>query len=233
MVTGLQISVDLLIIRTLKFSLALEFAMANSSVVSRKLLVINRNYQPVTTTTLKRAINKLFSNKAVVVLPPGPDSDIWREMSWSEWAKFTPRDGESVIKSAKKAFKIPEIVKVINYGESPRRKVKLSRRAIFKRDSHTCQYCGKSVPKELNMDDLTIDHCLPKSRSGKTEWSNVVLACYKCNRKKQDLTPEEAHMPLLSVPKPPPDDIFQGTVIRIDSWKHFLGDCYWETPLKE
>jgi len=199
----------------------------------RRILVINRNYQPITTINLKKAINKLFNEAAVIVLPPGDDSVVWQELTWEDWADLKPREGETVLQAAKRVFKIPEIIKTLDFGDLPQRRVKLSRRAIYKRDEYTCQYCGRSAPKQIDLDELTIDHVLPKSQGGKTAWDNVVLACLKCNRKKDNRTPKEANMPLLRRPKMPEYDILQGRMIRVDSWQHFLGDCYWLIPLKD
>jgi 5-methylcytosine-specific restriction endonuclease McrA len=36
--------------------------------------------------------------------------------------------------------------------------------------------------------DLTLDHVIPKSKGGKTEWTNVVSACRKCNNDKASHT---------------------------------------------
>ena len=55
-----------------------------------------------------------------------------------------------------------------------------SRRNIFKRDHFACQYCGARKSAR----DLTIEHVIPQSRGGKTEWTNVVTACRPCNNKK-------------------------------------------------
>ena len=49
----------------------------------------------------------------------------------------------------------------------------------------------------------TLDHILPKSRGGELTWNNTVLACKLCNSKKDNKTPEEAHMNLLSKPSQP------------------------------
>lgn len=201
--------------------------------VQRRILVINRNYQPITTISLKKAINKLFNETAVIILPPGADTNVWCELTWDDWADLKPREGESVLAAAKRVFKIPEIIKTLEFADLPQRKVKLSRRAIYKRDNHTCQYCGKKAPVDIDFEDLTIDHILPKCQGGKTSWENMALACVACNRKKDNKTPEEAHMPLLKVPRMPDYDILQGRVIRVDSWQHFLGDCFWEVPLKD
>jgi hypothetical protein len=199
----------------------------------RRILVINRNYQPITTITLKSAIGKLFNERAVIVLPPGADSETWQELTWGDWSDLKPKEGETVLQAAKRVFKIPEIIKTLNFADLPNRRVKLSRRAIYKRDEYTCQYCGKKAPSQMPIEDLTIDHVLPKSQGGKTTWGNVALACLDCNRKKDNKTPDQAKMPLLRRPKMPDYDILQGRVIRVDSWQHFLGDCYWLVPLKE
>lgn len=72
----------------------------------------------------------------------------------------------------------------------------LSRQNIFKRDAHKCLYCGSKK-------DLTLDHVLPKSRGGASNWTNLATACKKCNSIKGDRTPEEAEMPLIILPFKP------------------------------
>ena len=53
---------------------------------------------------------------------------------------------------------------------------------VFRRDNWTCQYCGKKG----NRKTLTIDHVIPKSKGGKTDWNNLVVSCSSCNTKKGD-----------------------------------------------
>lgn len=65
---------------------------------------------------------------------------------------------------------------------------------IKKRDRH-CAYCrGKAE---------TVDHIKPKSRGGRSDWINLVAACFRCNQKKADRTPAEAGMKLLLTPYVP------------------------------
>lgn len=59
------------------------------------------------------------------------------------------------------------------------------RSKIFNRDNYTCQYCGERGKK------LECDHVMPISRGGGNEESNLVTACFKCNRSKRDKTPKE------------------------------------------
>jgi len=75
----------------------------------------------------------------------------------------------------------------------------LNNRALFRRDRHTCMYCGLEHPDQ----ELTRDHVVPMSRGGRDGWSNVVTACKRCNAHKGRRTPDEAHMPLLAVPYAP------------------------------
>lgn len=73
--------------------------------------------------------------------------------------------------------------------------VSYSRSALLIRDRRTCGYCGG--PGE------TMDHILPKSRGGRAEWLNAIVACTACNQRKADRTPEEAGMMLLRAPFAP------------------------------
>ena len=59
-------------------------------------------------------------------------------------------------------------------------KPRFSKTNIFLRDLNTCQYCENVFyPSEL-----TLDHVLPVSRGGKTNWHNIVAACEPCNARK-------------------------------------------------
>lgn len=69
--------------------------------------------------------------------------------------------------------------------EKPKRKPisKKLRFEIFKRDSFTCQYCGRMAPEVI----LEVDHVLPVSKGGKNDMLNLVSSCYDCNRGKRDV----------------------------------------------
>lgn len=77
----------------------------------------------------------------------------------------------------------------------------LCNKTLFRRDDHRCLYCGQQFPRA----ELTRDHVYPVSRGGRDRWENVVAACKRCNWTKDNMTPEEAGMPLLAIPfKPNP-----------------------------
>ena len=75
----------------------------------------------------------------------------------------------------------------------------LTNPALFARDQLLCLYCGRDCPRAV----LTRDHVVPLSKGGRDTWENVVSACFHCNSRKGDRTPQQAHMPLLAVPYRP------------------------------
>jgi 5-methylcytosine-specific restriction endonuclease McrA len=102
------------------------------------------------------------------------------------------------IKTSSGIFRLPKHIILKKYVHIPYKELTPSRKNVFKRDLHTCQYCSV----ELNRDNATIDHVLPRSRGGKHEWTNLVACCLRCNRRKGDRTPNEAEMVLSKTPKP-------------------------------
>ncbi|MBW4638140.1 MAG: HNH endonuclease [Gloeocapsa sp. UFS-A4-WI-NPMV-4B04] len=50
--------------------------------------------------------------------------------------------------------------------------------AIKSEFNHRCAYCGSKSKR------LTLDHVLASSKGGIDSWSNLVLACAKCNGSK-------------------------------------------------
>lgn len=66
-------------------------------------------------------------------------------------------------------------------GESKRKAISKSQRfEIFRRDSFTCQYCGRSAPEVI----LEVDHLIPVAHGGTNDNLNLVTACRDCNRGK-------------------------------------------------
>ena len=80
---------------------------------------------------------------------------------------------------------------------APFRPLPLTRRNVFHRDGHRCQYCG------ISSERLSIDHILPRSRGGPHSWDNVTTACLRCNVHKGNRTPREAGMLLARQPRRP------------------------------
>ena len=78
----------------------------------------------------------------------------------------------------------------------------------------------------------------PRCQGGRTEWTNVVIACLGCNQKKGGRTPLQAGMTLRVAPKAPrglPGTFYValGEGGMPPSWRQYLLDrSYWNDPLE-
>ena len=139
----------------------------------RSALVLNATYEPLSVVSARRAVCLVLSSKAEIVEDDG-----------------THIHAETLSIPSPLVIRLRYVVKVPYH-----RRTALSRRAVFARDDHRCQYCGGVAD--------SIDHVLPRSRGGMNVWENVTAACRPCNLRKRDRTPEEAGMALASVPLVP------------------------------
>lgn len=138
---------------------------------------------------------------------------------------------EQVVHSPTTAFKIPSVIVLKDYVPSARTPA-FTRFNVFLRDGWRCQYCGD----HFRTNDLTFDHLIPRSRGGRTSWSNIVTACQACNLKKGSKLPRECGMYPLSDPQQPSVYELQDHGRKFpphflhESWRDFL---YWDTELVE
>ncbi len=197
----------------------------SQTVLQRPALVLNRNWQPIHVATVARALVMLYSGTVRVV-----DPDDFQTYDWADWSLLNPFETEQRVRAVTFELRIPEVVVLARYGGMPGSHVPFSRRNIYKRDHHTCQYCGAQPPIE----ELTIDHVVPRSRGGISSWENCALACLACNASKADRTLQQAGMRLLQQPKRPRwRPLYSWHSKPIKSWRRFLGEAYWNVTLQQ
>lgn len=98
------------------------------------------------------------------------------------------------------SFIVPRIIRLVSFVKSLyNNKIPYSKRNIFVRDNHTCQYCEKS----LDPVDCTVDHIIPKALGGKSSWENCVCSCKRCNNIKGDTPLNHTHLKLRKPPVRP------------------------------
>jgi 5-methylcytosine-specific restriction endonuclease McrA len=193
--------------------------------INEPTLLINKCWTPIDVISVRDALSKAYTDDARIV-----DINDYSSYSWSEWSKITPKNDEKYLKCVNFSIKIPNIIVLTNYADRPPLQVPCSRRNIFRRDDNTCQYCG-SKP---GLENLTIEHIIPRSRGGITSWENCVIACYPCNRAKADISLEASGFKLLKKPiKPKWNMLFEPEVVKVESWRKFLSEVYWNVSLEE
>ncbi len=154
-----------------------------------QVLVLNASYEPLNITTWRRALVMVLKGKA-----EGLEHDS------SRWIR-----GDTML---------PTVIRLRQYVRVPYKQLPLTRRNLFHRDGHRCQYCGSSA------DQLSIDHVVPRSRGGLDIWENVTTACLPCNVRKGNRTPREASMPLMGKPHRPLSSLRFEAARQISAGRH-------------
>ena len=160
------------------------------------VLLLNANFEPINVCSTRRAVGLLLMGKAEMLL-----------------------NGRGYIHSVRQAYPRPSVIRLGYMVRRPRPRVRLSKREIFRRDEHSCQYCGARSGR------LTIDHIIPRHRGGEHEWFNLVTACPGCNLRKGGRTLGEAHMTLLRPPREPRPSalyLFGNHLPTNEEWRQFL-----------
>ncbi|HEY7725492.1 MAG TPA: HNH endonuclease [Anaeromyxobacteraceae bacterium] len=191
------------------------------------VLVLNRVYQPVHVTSVRRAFSLLYQGAAKAV---DEEFQLFDFESWSALAAAAHHDAVCTVG---RRIRVPRVIVLLVYERLPKARVRFSRFNIYARDENTCQYCGRRFARG----DLNLDHVVPRSRGGSTTWENVVCSCVGCNLRKGGRTPVEAGMHLLRPPgRPRWTPMFRSAARRAlhREWRPFLSlvdAAYWNTEL--
>ena len=133
-------------------------------------LLLNASFEPLCVVSSRRAVVLVLKDKAEIVHRNG--------------AEF---------RSERRTVPVPSVIRLVHFVRVPyRATAPLSRRAVFARDHHRCQYCGSNAEN--------LDHIVPRSRGGPHTWENVVASCRGCNARKEDRLLSECGMVLRRAP---------------------------------
>jgi 5-methylcytosine-specific restriction endonuclease McrA len=158
---------------------------------------------------------------------------IW---SWQETVKavFLSRvnvvsEYDRTVRSPSLELRLPSVIALKEYVPMARRPA-FTRFNVFLRDRFTCQYCAHRFATE----ELTFDHVVPRSKGGRTVWTNVVTACAPCNLRKGHRLPASAGVFPVRDPRQPSNHELQEIGRSFppnflhESWRDFL---YWDIEL--
>jgi 5-methylcytosine-specific restriction endonuclease McrA len=198
--------------------------------MSTDVLVLNRNFYAIHITRWQRAISLLYVDHARVVDQEYRtyDFDDWRELS-----QIMQESPSGYVSTPTFRIAIPEVIALQRYDKLPVGDIKFTRRNIYEHYHYRCCYCGH----KFSTQELNLEHVLPRSRGGQTDWTNVVTACMPCNLKKADRMPQEVGMKLLLKPSKPKwhgsaSLVFKAPFKIKASWQRFIDNVYWNTELE-
>jgi 5-methylcytosine-specific restriction endonuclease McrA len=157
-------------------------------------LLLNASFEPLCVVPTRRAVVLVLKEKAEIICR---------------------QSGE--MRSERASFPMPSVIRLLNFVRVPHRAAApISRRAVFARDAHRCQYCARAAEN--------LDHVLPRSRGGQHAWDNVVACCRSCNARKGDRLLHETDLVLTRPPRAPHVTIWiVAAVGSLDpAWEQFL-----------
>ncbi len=211
--------------------------MQSSIALESSVLVLNKFFAAVHVVNAKRAFAMLCKESAEVVSLDDGNYNSYDFTSWVDVSAFKTEcelpeeDRYESIKTFSLEVRVPKIIRLVVYDKLPKATIKFNRKNIFARDKNRCQYCGKKVPTS----ELSLDHVIPRTQGGTSNWKNIVCACTNCNKHKGGRRPEEAGMKLICKPvKPNHCPLIQLKLgsNKYNSWKQFLNNAYWSVPLE-
>ena len=192
--------------------------MTTHSLHRTTVLVLNRHWLAIDAITPAEAFGPLAPGTARALRIEG---DTMQAFDWEDWRGLPADEGSSVVGTTRGPVRIPTVIVLSRYGRVPIHVPRLGFRALWERDGGRCQYSGRKLtPAEAN-----IDHILPRSRGGRDEWENCVLADRAINARKVARTPAEAGLRLHCQPRKPrsvPATLRVRNLWNIPDWNHFL-----------
>ena len=163
--------------------------------MEKRVLVLNLDHSPVSVITVQKAMILCLMQKASCL-----------------------KNYELLqIRTVSKTFDYPAVIRLNEYKNIPYKGVMLNRTNLFRRDKGECLYCGSQK-------QLTIDHVIPRSKGGRSTWTNLATACHRCNVKKGDKLSEQVGMRLKTKPFKPSLSYFLADYAtqNAEEWVPFL-----------
>ena len=128
------------------------------------VLVLNRVFQAVQVTSVRKAFSLFYKGHVRAVLPD------YSTYEFENWCDIPVQPQDEVVLTPSMAIRVPRVIALKEFDRLPRQDVKFSRHNIYVRDGNRCQYCGH----KFSSSELSLDHVIPLSRGGRSTWENVV-----------------------------------------------------------
>ena len=101
-----------------------------------QVLVLNRVFQAVQVTSVRKAFSLFYKGHVKAVLPD------YTTYEFENWCDIPVQPQDEVVLTPSMAIRVPRVVALKDFDRLPRQDVKFSRHNIYLRDGNRCQYCG-------------------------------------------------------------------------------------------
>ncbi len=203
------------------------------AILSRPVLVLNSNWQPLEEKDVRRAIEDMSSGGWLVSengkrvwdyafhgmdITLDDDGNLIEATprSLDEWIHLPIREKDASVQTGLRAIRAPTVIITKKYSKPSLREVAFTKKNVKKRDRFQCQYCKNFFPE----DELNIDHVIPRHHGGADVFENTVATCYSCNSRKGSKFNSEMGYPDVNPVVPMPR--VNSVPVKHPDWKPFI-----------
>ena len=187
--------------------------------LEKQVLVLNRSWQPINVMPVQKALVMMSTDVATAM--DFSDEGYFVPVRWKDWLELPVRDQDDGITTPSRVVRVPRVIIAIQFNKVPVKRPRLSLKHLWERDNHRCAY----TQRVLKPDECSMEHVVPRSKGGATEWKNVVLADKRINNMRGNRSLEEAGLTLKIRPHVPTAKPFHETVrsnLKFAEWEFFV-----------
>jgi 5-methylcytosine-specific restriction endonuclease McrA len=188
------------------------------TVLEQQVLVLNRQWQAINVITVQAALSMMAADAATGMNFEGGNLVPVR---WTDWLALYIRDGDDCIGTPSRKVRVPRVIIAVKFNKVPLKRPRLTMRHLRERDGGRCAYTERLLKPE----ECSMEHVVPRSKGGTTEWKNVVLADKRINNLRGNRSLKEAGLTLKIQPTLPIAKPFQESLrnhLKFPEWEYFV-----------
>jgi len=186
--------------------------------LDKQVLVLNRSWQPINVMTVQKALSMMAANAATAFDFSGGN---FVPVKWSDWLGLPVRAEDDGIRTPSRVVRVPRVIIAVQFNKVPLKRPRLTLKHLREPDNHRCAY----TQRVLKPEECSMEHVIPRSKGGATEWKNVVLADKPINNIRGNRTLKEAGLTLKIQPFVPAARPFHDSVrfnLKFPEWEFFV-----------
>jgi 5-methylcytosine-specific restriction endonuclease McrA len=154
-------------------------------VLENQCLVLNRSWQAVNVITVQAALSMMAADAATGM---NFTEGSFVPVKWSDWLNLPVRPEDDCIGTPSRSVRAPRVIIAVKFNKVPLKRPRLTMRHLRERDGGRCAY----TERVLKPEECSMEHVVPRSKGGATEWKNVVLADKRINNIRGNRSLKEA-----------------------------------------
>lgn len=177
------------------------------SVLEHQCLVLNRSWQAVNIITVQAALSMMAAGASTGMDFSGGN---FIPTKWIDWLELPVRPEDDCVLTPSRRVRAPRVIIAVAFNKVPLKRPRLTMRHLRERDGGRCAYTLKALKPE----ECSMEHVVPRSKGGMTEWKNVVLADKRISNIRGNRTLKDAGLTLKIQPRVPEAKPFHHTLAR-------------------